>query len=136
MGGDRPGDGAFVPKLLKERSLACPLFKCGVFFILLGVLFLLKGPTLVFFAFLSFFGQQISKIGRVRRELDVRCRARNKMEVAMWHSLEQSHPKERKKKQEEFIQPPAVPVLPQAAGESRCTHGVGFVYSCIVVGKN
>ena len=51
---------------------------------LLGVLFLLKGPTFVFFAFFAFFGQTVSKNGRVRRELDVRRRARNKMEVAIF----------------------------------------------------
>ena len=41
-----------------------------------------KGPTLVSSAFFAFFGQQISKIGGVRRELDVGYIARNKMEGA------------------------------------------------------
>ena len=54
----------------------------GAFYFVRGIVSF-KGRTLVFFAFFAFFGQQISKIGRVRRELDVRCRARNKMEVAM-----------------------------------------------------
>ena len=42
------------------------------------------GPTFVFFAFLAFFGQTISKIGGVRRELDVGHIARNEMEAAKY----------------------------------------------------
>ena len=55
---------------------------CGAFFFVRGIVSF-KGPTLIFFAFFAFFGQQMSKNGRDRRELDVPRRARNKMEVAI-----------------------------------------------------
>ena len=42
-----------------------------------------KGPTLVFFVLFCIFGQKIGNVGGVRRELDVGCIARNKMEGAM-----------------------------------------------------
>ena len=56
---------------------------CGAFFFVRGIVSF-KGRTLVFFVFFAFSGQKVSKHGRVRRELDVRRRARNKMEVATW----------------------------------------------------
>ena len=59
----------------------------GAFFFVRGIVSF-KGPTLVFFAFVVFFGQDISKIGGVRRELDVGYMARNKMEGAICSSFE------------------------------------------------
>ena len=50
---------------------------------LLGVLFLLKGRRLYFFALFAFFGQPINKTGGVRRELDVGYIARKKTEGAI-----------------------------------------------------
>ena len=55
----------------------------GAFYFVRGIVSF-KGRTFVFFAFFAFFGQQVSNNGRVRRELDVPRRARNKMEVAIW----------------------------------------------------
>ena len=47
-----------------------------------GIAVSFKGPTLVFFALFAFFGQKLSKIGGVRRELDVGYIAGSKMEGA------------------------------------------------------
>ena len=69
--------------LLLSADVACSLAltdNCqdGAFYFVRGIVSF-KGRTLVFFVFC---GQNVSKNGRVRRELDVPRRARNKMEVA------------------------------------------------------